>query len=112
MVGRIKLFRCVRRLYKTMGILPPSKHPEKFSFNWRNLGICSSNLITLALEVVFLFFKAKSIQEYGLSFYACASLIWFEIDVSIMVLQMPNILKLMENLETFIELSEFQFQVQ
>lgn len=105
MFGRIELFRCVRRLFKSIGIVP-SKHSEHFAFNWRNLFISSSILIMLVLQVEFFFFEAKSIQEYGLSFYGCVSLILFVFDAAIIVWQMPNILKLMENLEKFIELSK------
>lgn len=105
MFGRIKLFRCVRRLFRSIGIVP-TKHSEHFAFNWRNLLISPSILIMLVLQVAFFFFKAKSIQEYGLSFYGCVSLILIVFYAAIIVWQMPNILKLMKNLEKFIELSK------
>lgn len=106
MVGRIKLFRCVRHFYKTIGIRLPSKQSQKFSFNWRNLFIFSSALIMLILQVAFFFFKAKSIQEYGLSFYGCASLSLLGIDATAIVWQRSNIRKLFTNLDDFIELSK------
>lgn len=106
MAGRVELFRCVRLQFQVMGILT-SKFQRTVAINWRNSCIFTSNLTMLILQLAFLFLRANTIQEYGMSIYGAVTLIVFSTTFLILVSKMSYILELIGNLEKFIELSKF-----
>lgn len=108
MAGSIKLFQHLQRYYyKAMGIFLPQSN-QKCSPNWRNLFTAFFIAELFFAAFAFLLFKAKTTFEYGTNFYASISesccLSYFFIQYR----QMPNIAKLIESCEKFIEKSEYK----
>lgn len=105
MAGSIKLFQYLQSYYyQAMGIHLPQSN-QKCSANWRNLFAVFSIAILFLEAFAFLLFKAKTTFEYGTNFYTSISeyccLLYFFIQYR----QMPNISKLIESCEEFIEKS-------
>lgn len=96
----MELFRTIRNFYFWIGInLSQSNQIIKiFTF--------SSLTIAFILIADFFLFEAKSVVEYGLSFYILSTVLFVLLNLLLTVLEMPNTLKLIERFEQFIEMSK------
>lgn len=68
----MELFHVMRKIYKMMGILSPS---QNYPINLKNLIILSPTILFCVSSMVFLLFRAKTIEEYADSVYFTASAI-------------------------------------
>lgn len=109
MTGAIKLFRCVRKFHRIVGIYPPSKHRQYLINAKITLNLMSMILLLFPIILYFLF-ESDSIDDYGQCFFGIVSmseiLLYFVINFS----NIQSILKLIKKLEDFIEMSEFNFK--
>lgn len=108
---KIKLFKFTQKLYRNIGILPPKSNPRISSpINLKNFLflLCLTQFFTST--VAYLWFDVHSMTQYGVTFYSCTS-IAFAITLYVILLwQMENILKYIQNCERFIEKSEYLLQ--
>lgn len=103
----IKLFQFLLGLYQMLGIYPPQGN-EKFRFNKINLLVLFCYAQLCIPMVAFFILKAKSMQEYGATFFAFLTLLVTTIDFLILMWKMPNILNSIRDFEEFIEKSKYQ----
>lgn len=106
MAGSTKLFQHLQKhYYHPMGIHMPQSN-QRCVPNWRNLSTAFFLAQLFIGAFLFLLFEANSTFEYGTNFYTSISesccLLYFYIQYC----QMPNISKLIESCETFIESSK------
>lgn len=103
----IKLFRRIQKFYQILGIYP-SQENEKILFNSRNLFILFFYVQLCISMAAFLILKAKTMQEYGATFFMFLTQFYVTLDFSILMWQMPNILSLITDFEEFIEKSKWK----
>lgn len=106
MAGSIKLFLNLRNVYETMGI-HPSHNDQHSGFNAKNLFFISCLTLTLLSVIAYSCIQAKSIEEYGMDFYAAITLLIAVINISLQVWNGPKIFELIEHSERFIKMSRF-----
>lgn len=102
MDGPIKLFQNVQNFYHTMGI----KSNQYFSLNAKKLFFLLFITLGGISVTAYFIFEAKTIEEYGNSFYSAISNLYTLVDFIVTVWRMPDILKLIEKCEKFIENSK------
>lgn len=105
MANKIKIFHTLKNMYEMMGIYPiqPAQSP---TFNYKMF--CVLLLVTLMFigSVAYFISEANSMMEFGRTLSALlleVSAIFYCI---VNMIRMPNIVKLIENCETFIENSK------
>lgn len=106
MVGRIKLFQFTQTVYQDMGICPSPSNQNHRSINWRNFSMLISLIQMFICSLLFLIIRAETITDAGISFYAANTEFFCAIFVVVNFHKMPNILKLIQKYEKFIENSE------
>lgn len=105
MAKSVKLFQSVRKSYETMGIY--SSKSNRFStFNWKIFLIALFIILMLISVVSFFIFKAKSIQDIGISCHLCLSEITTLNNFLLTVWHVPKIFNLIKHCEKFIENSK------
>lgn len=101
----IKLFQFTQKLYHSIGIHPPQSD-ENHLINIKN-GLCIFTWIQMGtLSGAFFLFKAKRLDEYGISFHVAVSVAAGLFYFITNIYQLKNILKLIERFEEFIGLSK------
>lgn len=105
MAGSKKLFQFVQKLFKILGIRPPQKN-ETLSFNSRNLFFLFCYAQLFLSMIAFFLFKAKTMLEYGSSFFMFITQFIIALFFLILMWRITNILKLIAEFEQFIEKSE------
>lgn len=108
MTSSLKLFQSVQEFYQTMGIYSAQSN-QLLSFNVKKVFFLFSITTTTISIGLFFLFKASTIQEYGSSLGGASADLYSLLDFVISVCQMPNILKLFELFEIFIEKSKLNF---
>lgn len=109
MSGSIQLFQFVRKFHQTIGIrLSQSNQNQKQSsiISARAIifFICTAQLILTT--VAYLVFEAKSMLEFGFTFYMVITEVNCVVIYAIFIWQSKNTSKFIENCEVFIEKSE------
>lgn len=103
----MELFHSNREFWQTMGIKPP--HPNQIHpFNARNLFFILSLIMVCISTLAFLVFRAEVMLEYGICVYGSLSDLTLLADILISIWQIPNIFKMIEMCEQFIEMSEYR----
>lgn len=105
MASPIQLFRSVRRYFQLLGI-DQSQPSETFSINWRivfTIFWCAQHSITI---FAFFIIEAKTVIEYGISFYGFIIMAYCVYYFSILIWQRSRIFQLIENFQQFIEQSK------
>lgn len=88
-----------------MGIEPPQPN-QIHPFNVRNLSFILSLIMFCTSTLAFLIFRAKTLVECGICLYTSLSGLTLLVLISIGIWQEPNIFKLIEMREQFIEMSK------
>lgn len=101
----MKLFHLVQNCYQTMGIYEPPQS-NHLTIILRKLFFILSMMLMLFSNIGYFFYDANSISEYGNSFFTSNAQINTLIAYLISAWQMPNITKLIESYEKFIERSK------
>lgn len=102
MASSMKLFQSVQSFYCTMGVYPPEPN-QRLSFRLKRIFFPLSSFITFLALVAFFFFEAQTVEQYASAFHGSITELVILADFHIIAWQMPNILKLIENFERFIE---------
>ena len=102
----LELFQFIKQFYQIVGIYSSQSNQKYCSINSRNSILLFSFVQFLIPTVAFLFFKAESILDYGQSFFILVSTIESVVLYAILIWQMQNILKFIENCKGFIEKRE------
>lgn len=100
--NRMKLFVSVRRFYEFMGVYP-SQSQQKFPFNWRNLIILLSLIVTFGILACSFLFEVNTIIEYAESFYITITVLGSLINFFTSFWKTKNIYMFVEKLEKFSE---------
>lgn len=107
MIGSMKLFLFYKEIIQTIGILSAQLNRNHFSINLNDLTYPIFIAQFFVTSVGFFLFDAKSLLEYGMSFYDIVASILAMAFLLINVWQMRNIFKFIENCERFIEESKY-----
>lgn len=107
MSGSIKLFLKLRNVYKTMGIYQ-RQTKRRFNSNPKNIFFlfCLAQMLISILAYSYAY--AKSINEYGIVFFAGITLLNSINNFCLQIWNGPKIFRLIEHLERFIEMSKLQ----
>lgn len=90
-----------------MSIHPTSQSRQNWhSINWGIIFIFVSLLQMFISSLAFLIFEADTVMDAGKSFYCADTTLWCANFYLIQMWKMPEILKLIENFEKFIEESK------
>lgn len=108
MTGAIKLFKFLQGCYCLVGIDSPPPNRQSGSLNFKNLIVILFFVQYLAASFAFFLFKANSAYEYGYSFFNALTELTMLVYYPNIILKMPDILKLIERYEEFIEKSELK----
>lgn len=106
MISSIKLFQGVQQCYHTMGIIKSPRTKRIYSINVQFLFFLFSITLTIISITSFILFQAKTISDYGQSFYALTGDLLVLFDFSMAAWQMSMTLNLIESCEMFIEKSK------
>lgn len=101
----MKLFQQLLKFYQTMGLFRPESDRNREQ-KARTLFFLLSFIQLLMSSGAFVLFQAKSIREHIASLSVTITLIVCAIFISICTRKMADTLKLIENLEEFIERSK------
>lgn len=97
----MKLFRLIQIYFRMLGIHSP-KQNHVYSMNALNLLIICVLTQGFLLTASFCLLKAKSVREYGDSYYTCTTSFSHSIYTAIHIWKMPKISKLIERFESLI----------
>lgn len=101
---KIQLFQLVQTYFAAMGYcVSPSRAHQQNPFNGRNLYYSFAVAFMIFPFVGFLIFKARSVYEYGITFYTAITLLEGATYYVIMLFEKVNISNLIEKQEKFIE---------
>lgn len=103
-----KLFRSVRIQFGTMGIYSAQQSPHSYSLNWRNFVFFTFMALVFLLSTAFFFFGARTMSEYGFSFYIIVSGFSATAAFVITIWKRANIFETMDKLENFMEKRNFE----
>lgn len=106
---KMKLFRFVRNLLRTIGLIAPTNQTEQqrcsFTFKTTFILIC---MIELTISsILYFLFEAKTLDERSESFYTSLSDISCLIDFIVYILEVPKMVESIENMEKFIKNRKF-----
>ena len=101
MDSSLKLFQLVQKFYQTMGIYP------SLTLNWKNLIFLLAMILQLIGLFAFFLFESTIISERGMVFFGITTNFYSLSDYSITLWRIPEILKLIELCEKFIEKSMY-----
>ena len=109
MAGSIKLFQFVQKCHQTLGILPRQPNPKQKQLSSHSIQAIFLTCLAqyIFTTAAFLLFKAKSMFDYGFSFFILIGLANCIAIYLIFIWQSENTLKFIENCEGFIEKSKF-----
>lgn len=101
----MKLFQSLQTFYAALDIYP-AQAEKRPSFNLHNLFIPLNFSVLFIFQIGFFLFKAKDIVEHAETFYSSLTILGCNAIFLTKCFEIPNILKLIGNFETFIEKSE------
>lgn len=101
----MKLFQSLQEFYQELGLKSPRSN-QNASVTWKNLLIFSILVQGFICTSSFCLFKAKTVQEYGDSFYIALTEFTNSIYCFHFILNMGKIYQLIKKLEQFVEKSE------
>lgn len=97
----MKLFRSIQIYFQMLGIHPPQQN-HIHSLNVQNVFIICVLTQGFLLTLSFCLFKAKSVREYGDSYYTCTTSLSHGVYTAIHIWKMPQISRLITRFETLI----------
>lgn len=103
---KIQLFKFIQNTYQAIGIYPPESNQNRNLNNWKkwfNLFCLAQFFITSASYVLF---EAKTMIEYGMVFFTCATVVASTIIYLVLFSQLKNTSNYIGNCERFFEKSE------
>lgn len=106
MAVEIKLFSFNRKYYHLYGIFPPEAKRNGRKLNLRNWIFIASFVLTAGSTGAFFVFDAKSMLEFGISFFTVTLAILEMFTYLAIVWQMKNTWRYIEKCERFIEKSK------
>lgn len=98
----MKLFQQVRKIFQVLGI-HPIQHGENTRINVRNMLIAGSMGSGGVLTAAYCLFQAKTVKEYGDSFYAAVTDFLTTMYFLTLFWKMEKLVKLIEKYEEFIQ---------
>lgn len=108
MAESIQFFLYVQKIYRIVGIYPPSKCHGQRRFTAKTTFILACIILGFISTFVYFLFEANSIDEYGRSFYISFAklegLLYFVVNLS----KIESISNLIKKLEDFIKQSELE----
>lgn len=105
--AKMKLFESLQTYYAALDIYP-KQSDKRSSFNLHNLFIPLNFSVLFIFQIGFFLFKAKDIVEHAETFYSSLTILGCNAIFVTKFWEMPNILKLIRNFESFIEKSELE----
>lgn len=99
------LFQSLKKLYQTIGVYSPLSN-QIYSINSNFLFFSLSIASNFCSMFAYFLFKAKSVEDYGNSFYGSTAALSSLADVVINFRQIPTALQMFKNCEQFIEKSK------
>lgn len=106
MTGSIKLFSFIQKVSQVIGVYPLQSNENGPSINSRNWIIIISLVLFALPSTAFFFSEAKSMLEYGISFYGASVAALFMCIYISMGGKMNNMRTFIENVERFVEESK------
>lgn len=103
----MKLFQCVQKFYRMLGVYPP-QHNQISTINPRNLLIICNLAQGFILTGAYGLFEAKTVREYGDCYYTSTTSLSHSIYVAIHIWTMAKILKLIGRFEGIIQQSKLE----
>lgn len=100
MAKQIIFFKLIREIYQTAGI-HPRESSQSGSYNLRNSFILIMLSIVFIVSTVFLLFDAKTIEEYGNSFYISTTVFLDIFMWTIFIQKMGDLFNLMDQMNVF-----------
>lgn len=105
MAGQPKLFHSLRQLYQTLGSYSPENN-QIYPFKWKIIFITVSDILMFIALFAFFLWEAKTVDDYGTSFYECMMQLGCMHNFLVVVWRLPVIFKLLKHFEDFIEASK------
>lgn len=103
--SKIKLFQSIQKFLNIQGIYPLQSN-QSTPYNGKNLFFLFCYVQMFISATAFCLFKAKSMYEFGLTFYASLTELQTIVYFTIILWKVDKVLKLIGNLENFIEKSK------
>lgn len=103
MAGSIKLFQFIQKI----GIYSPASNLNRHALNSKNWTFLMSYILFTLSSGAFIFFEAKTVLDYGMSFFASTGGIFLMSIHLIVARQMQSTLIFIESCERFIEKNKF-----
>lgn len=103
----MKLFQCVEKFYGVIGIQPIASD-HNVPLNLKNLFVLFCTVHLFVSSTAFFLFEAETVAVMSDSFYTSISTMSFILNSFIFIWNFPQIRKLIEKFEQFIEQSEFK----
>lgn len=105
----IKLFQLVQKFYHIQGIDPPASN-RSGSYIGKNLFIQFCLVQMFISATLFFLFKAQSMFEFGITFYASATELYVFSYFTVTLWKMANIFELIWKFENFIGKSKYSLK--
>lgn len=106
MAKKIKLFFIAQQMYAIQGICPSAQLNEPLSMNYKILRVLLAMAMIVTASLTFFTFDAKSVMDFGMAVSDSNLELLGVFNFIVNMIQMPNIVKLIENCEKFIEKSK------
>lgn len=106
MASSIRLFSFNRKYYHVIGINTIQANENASKFNWKNWFYTSAMVLLVLSSATFFIFDAKSMFEYGLSFFLATAITFPLYTYSSMVWKADESESFIGNCEKFIEKSK------
>lgn len=108
MTGSIKLFKFFREFHYGIGLIPSQANQKQYPINWRYIGFLSFLVHQTLDTYAFLVFEAKSMFEFGFSFYV--SLVFTNAVIITILFDWQNekVFEFIRTCERFVEKSKYQ----
>lgn len=104
----MKFLQTVRKYFQLLGIHPPPDNRTS-PFNSKNAFVLCTLVLGLTTASIFGISEAKSVTDYGLSFFSFATHLSLSIHFAAAVWRITSISKLIDDIEELIERSKFKF---
>lgn len=106
MAGSVKLFQFIYQTYQSLGIYPTQPSRSYCPFNWKKWVIVISGVQYFVSALLFVLFEAKSMYEYGMTFYTLLWVVFATGTYIVPTWQMRHTMEFTECCERFIESSK------
>lgn len=108
----VKLFDTQQKLYKTLGfdIYQSQSCHSKCSISIKSLFFLISSMQLFISTTAFFLFEARTVDEYGMSFYISITIFSVSINITTIAWKMDEIFVLLRNYGEFIDKSQFLFE--